>query len=111
MTQRSIRPTRRVGVRALAVSFATLVACGGQSIRHMDDGAAGEPDEPPTPRGGSASGGRGGSRPGGTGGTGAFTGGTFTGGVSSGGTIAIGGTGGSIAIGGTAGTIAIGGTG
>lgn len=110
MKRPSTRPRTRVGVRTLAACFGTLVACGGQSIRHIDDGSGGEPDEPPVVRGGSPSGGRGGAGAvGPLGGTGAFTGGSFTGGVSNGGSVPLGGTGGSIPTGGT-GTAGTGGT-
>jgi hypothetical protein len=105
MNERQERPRTRVAFGAVpyAAALAALVACGGQSIRHVDDGAAGEPSDPP-PRGGASNGGRGGSGavdPGG---------GSFTGGASSGGSIAIGGTGPG-GTGGTGGSIAIGGTG
>jgi hypothetical protein len=89
-------------MRTLLVLFAALVACGGQSIRHVEEGAGGEPDDPP-PRGGAPNGGKGGSGAGDpAGGTGTFTGGSFTGGT---GGVIIGGTGG------TGGSIAVGGTG
>ena len=95
--------------------FAVVVACGGKSVRYLDDdGTGGE-------SGDSSTGGRGGSGAvdpfGGTSFTGgSFTGGSFTGGSFTGGT---GGTAGTIAVGGTSftggtsgtgGTIAIGGT-
>ncbi len=98
------------------MTFAALVACGGQSIRYTDEGAGGEPDEPS--RGGAPNGGKGGK--GGKGGSGAVgpAGGSapFTGGTSSGGSIGVGGTGaigtgGSVATGGTGGSVGIGGSG
>lgn len=79
-------------MRTLWVCFAVLVACGGQSIRHVDEGAGGEPDDPP-PRGGASNGGRGGTGIDPSGGGGTFTGGTFAGGT---GGVITGGTGGSL---------------
>ena len=99
-------------MRTLWVCFAVLVACGGQSIRHVDDGAAGAPDDPPphggAANGGAANGGKGGTGVDPSGGTGTFTGGAFTGGT---GGVIIGGTGGSIGGTGAVGTGGVAGSG
>ena len=111
MTERFIRPGSRVGVRILVVSL-VLAACGGQSMRHVDDGAAGEPDEPPArggaSNGGASNGGKGGTGVDPSGGTGTFTGGAFTGGT---GGVIIGGTGGSLGGTGAVGTGGVAGAG
>jgi hypothetical protein len=114
------RPTfRREGVKSLArtslVLFAVAVACGGKSVRYVDDdGTGGESGESSTGgRGGSGVdplGGTSGSFTGGTSGT--FpTGGTFPGGTTStGGTFPVGGSSFTGGTGGTGGTIAVGGS-